>query len=96
MKFGVHGLPLIGCGDWNDAMNRVGAGGRGESVWLAFFLIRVLERFAAIAARRGETETAREWRATSQRLAHDVELHAWTARGTAARSSTTARRSVRP
>ena len=48
LAFGVHGLPLFGTGDWNDGMNRVGAKGTGESVWLAFFLYDVLQRFAQL------------------------------------------------
>ncbi|HEY8144178.1 MAG TPA: glucoamylase family protein, partial [Kofleriaceae bacterium] len=50
---GAHGLPLMGSGDWNDGMNRVGIEGRGESVWLGWFLCTVLERMAALAAPRG-------------------------------------------
>ena len=49
LKFGEHGLPLMGCGDWNDGMNLVGKEGRGESVWLAFFLYDVLTQFAELA-----------------------------------------------
>ena len=49
LRFGAHGLPLIGCGDWNDGMNLVGQRGRGESVWLAFFLYHVLQRFGELA-----------------------------------------------
>ena len=52
LKFGKHGLPLIGCGDWNDGMNLVGRHGQGESVWLAFFLFDVLRDFANIARSR--------------------------------------------
>ena len=52
LKFGEHGLPLIGCGDWNDGMNMVGKEGRGESVWLAFFLYDVLTQFAELARAR--------------------------------------------
>jgi cyclic beta-1,2-glucan synthetase len=51
LRFGAHGLPLMGCGDWNDGMNRVGEPGAGESVWLAFFLYDVLTQFAELAAR---------------------------------------------
>jgi cyclic beta-1,2-glucan synthetase len=59
---GAHGLPLMGSGDWNDGMNRVGHEGRGESVWLAWFLCDIVARFAPLAERRGETERARRWR----------------------------------
>jgi len=60
---GVHGLPLMGTGDWNDGMNRVGHEGRGESVWLAWFLCSVVERFAPFAEARGEKERAARWQA---------------------------------
>ncbi|MEO8470010.1 MAG: glucoamylase family protein, partial [Chloroflexota bacterium] len=53
LEVGVHGLPLMGSGDWNDGMNRVGRAGRGESVWLAWFLHTVLAGFAPIAEARG-------------------------------------------
>ena len=63
---GVHGLPLMGTGDWNDGMNRVGHEGRGESVWLAWFLCSVVERFAPFALARGEGERAKRWLAARQ------------------------------
>ncbi len=53
---GPHGLPLIGCGDWNDGFSRVGRLGRGESVWLGFFIHAVLEQFLPICAQRGDDE----------------------------------------
>ncbi len=59
---GVHGLPLMGTGDWNDGMNRVGHQGRGESVWLGWFLCSVVERFAPIAEARGDMARATRWR----------------------------------
>jgi cyclic beta-1,2-glucan synthetase len=59
LKFGAHGLPLMGCGDWNDGMNRVGQEGRGESVWLAFFLYDVLTQFAELARARGRPRLRR-------------------------------------
>ncbi len=55
LRFGAHGLPLIGSGDWNDGMNLVGAEGRGESVWLGFFLYAVLLPFAEVARQRGDS-----------------------------------------
>jgi cellobiose phosphorylase len=55
LRFGAHGLPLIGSGDWNDGMNLVGAKGRGESVWLGFFLYAVLTEFAPLARRHGDS-----------------------------------------
>lgn len=61
LRVGSHGLPLMGSGDWNDGMNRVGHGGRGESVWLAWFLCRVVADFAPLARARGEAARAEAW-----------------------------------
>ena len=61
LRVGVHGLPLMGSGDWNDGMNRVGHEGRGESVWLGWFLCRLVEDFAPLAHQRGEPVRARRW-----------------------------------
>jgi len=58
---GIHGLPLIGTGDWNDGMNRVGISGRGESVWLAWFLVATIDAIAPIAQARGEQARASAW-----------------------------------
>jgi len=74
---GSHGLPLIGGGDWNDGMNRVGIGGRGESVWLAWFLIATLRAYALQAEARGERGVAAECRAQADRYATAVEAHGW-------------------
>ncbi len=60
---GAHGLPLMGSGDWNDGMNRVGNEGRGESVWLGFFLAHILRHFLPLCDMRGETERAATYRA---------------------------------
>jgi cyclic beta-1,2-glucan synthetase len=76
-RYGVHGLPLMGIGDWNDGMNRVGAGGKGESVWDAWFQIVVLRRFADIAEGRGEGERAADYRRRVERLRAAVEESAW-------------------
>jgi cyclic beta-1,2-glucan synthetase len=77
LRFGAHGLPLMGCGDWNDGMNLVGAGGKGESVWLAFFLYDVLLKFSEIARRRGDMNLAESWTSEASRLRGDVEAQAW-------------------
>ncbi|MEO6032451.1 MAG: glucoamylase family protein [Burkholderiaceae bacterium] len=61
LRVGAHGLPLMGTGDWNDGMNRVGHEGRGESVWLAWFLCRIVKDFAPIALARGEATRAKAW-----------------------------------
>jgi cellobiose phosphorylase len=73
---GDHGLPLMGTGDWNDGMNLVGAGGRGESVWLAWFQLAILPEFARLAAARGDKAHAAQYRAHARRLAKSVE-EAW-------------------
>lgn len=75
--YGAHGLPLIGSGDWNDGFSRVGHRGRGESVWLAFFLIDVLRRMADLADRRGEGEHATRWRGEADTLAARIDAAAW-------------------
>lgn len=74
---GAHGLPLMGGGDWNDGMNRVGHQGRGESVWLAWFLISCLRSFAPLAEARGEQARATRWRAHADALAAACEREAW-------------------
>jgi len=77
LKFGEHGLPLIGCGDWNDGMNRVGHLGRGESVWLAFFLCDVLARFAKLARLRSDLPFADRCMSEMQQLQKNIERSAW-------------------
>ena len=74
---GVHGLPLIGSGDWNDGMNRVGIEGKGESVWLAWFLIATLRKFSTHAERRGDTPVRDELLANANDYADAVERSAW-------------------
>ena len=95
LTVGAHGLPLIGTGDWNDGMNRVGHQGRGESVWLGWFLSKILQDFATLVSARGDPD--------ARRLAGWASASGWprcssrhgTATGTAAPTSTTARRSAR-
>jgi cyclic beta-1,2-glucan synthetase len=74
---GSHGLPLMGSGDWNDGMNRVGHQGKGESVWLAWFLIATLSEFANIAEARGDLERVLRWREHASQLKIAVETEAW-------------------
>ncbi|HEU4563907.1 MAG TPA: hypothetical protein VFS05_04620 [Gemmatimonadaceae bacterium] len=74
---GAHGLPLMGVGDWNDGMNRVGREGRGESVWLGFFLAEILDDFIPIAERRGDREQAARWRAYRERLGAALNDAGW-------------------
>ncbi len=61
LAVGVHGLPLMGSGDWNDGMNRVGFAGRGESVWLGWFLCQLVADFAPLARARGDAGRALSW-----------------------------------
>jgi len=76
-RFGEHGLPLMGTGDWNDGMNRVGAGGKGESVWDAWFQLTILSRFAELAATRGDADRAEWCRVGAERLRQAIEATAW-------------------
>jgi len=77
LSFGVHGLPLMGCGDWNDGMNRVGIQGRGESVWLAFFLYDVLSQFAPLARVRQDLAFSELCLEQARRLRQQIEAGAW-------------------
>jgi cellobiose phosphorylase len=77
LRVGEHGLPLMGCGDWNDGMNLVGEGGKGESVWLAFFLHDVLHGFSSIARARGQDVLATKYTDHATRLASAIEQNAW-------------------
>jgi cellobiose phosphorylase len=74
---GVHGLPLMGSGDWNDGMNRVGRLGRGESVWMAFFLATILDRFLPLVEKRADWETLRRYRTHREKLAAAIEDSTW-------------------
>ncbi|WP_075213994.1 GH36-type glycosyl hydrolase domain-containing protein [Mongoliimonas terrestris] len=73
---GAHGLPLIGTGDWNDGMNRVGEGGRGESVWLGWLLVRTIALLGPIAEGRDPARAAR-WRAHAAAVAAAIERDGW-------------------
>jgi cellobiose phosphorylase len=77
LRFGSHGLPLMGCGDWNDGMNRVGKAGKGESVWLAFFLYDVLRQFAPLARARGDGSFAERCLALAAQVQAAIEAQAW-------------------
>jgi len=74
---GPHGLPLIGTGDWNDGMNRVGIDGRGESVWLAWFLVATIDAIVPIAEVRGDIERAERWRSHAAALRQALEDSGW-------------------
>lgn len=77
LRFGVHGLPLIGAGDWNDGMNMVGKDGKGESVWLAFFLYDVLKNFIPIASANGDDAFAQECKEQAETLRRNINDNAW-------------------
>jgi cyclic beta-1,2-glucan synthetase len=77
LQVGAHGLPLIGTGDWNDGLNRVGEQGRGESVWLGWLLHDALTQFAALADRRSEDARAAAWRQSAVALGGALEQSGW-------------------
>ncbi|MBV8275645.1 MAG: cyclic beta 1-2 glucan synthetase, partial [Verrucomicrobia bacterium] len=77
LRFGQHGLPLMGTCDWNDGMNLVGKDGRGESVWLGFFLYDVLQRFGKLARERNDIAFADRCLAQAKEIQSNIEKHAW-------------------
>jgi cellobiose phosphorylase len=77
LRFGAHGLPLMGSGDWNDGMNCVGVQGKGESIWLGFFLYDVLERFAELARRHGDLVFAERCQSEAAQLRRNIEASGW-------------------
>ncbi len=77
LKFGVHGLPLIGSGDWNDGMDKVGQHGKGESVWLAFFLYDVLKRFTSLARLQNDQAFLNKCNDQAKLLQSNIENNAW-------------------
>ncbi|MCC7029105.1 MAG: cyclic beta 1-2 glucan synthetase [Chitinophagaceae bacterium] len=77
LKFGAHGLPFIGSGDWNDGMDKVGNQGRGESVWLAFFLYDILMRFEKIALLKSDFSFAKKCTDEAALLKSNIRQHGW-------------------
>ncbi|MBG9990336.1 GH36-type glycosyl hydrolase domain-containing protein [Pseudoalteromonas sp. NZS37] len=77
LHFGEKGLPLMGSGDWNDGMSLVGIHGKGESVWLGFFLYKILQEFSPIAALHGDIEFATRCDDEAQKLQGNLAKHAW-------------------
>ncbi|MBY0523380.1 MAG: glycosyl transferase family 36 [Gemmataceae bacterium] len=77
LRLGSHGLPLMGTGDWNDGMNRVGVEGKGESVWNGWFLLSCLNRFAEFAEARSDVEWADTCRTQAEQLRAAIEDHGW-------------------
>ncbi|WP_235536413.1 MULTISPECIES: GH36-type glycosyl hydrolase domain-containing protein [unclassified Sphingomonas] len=76
-RLGLHGLPLMGAGDWNDGMNRIGEQGRGESIWLAWFLIATIDGFVRLCPAAGRPDLVDPWTARSRALAAAVETAGW-------------------
>lgn len=74
---GEHGLPLMGSGDWNDGMNRVGNKGKGESIWLAWFLVSVLNLFIPLCALRNDHDRANEYIQIRNDLIQSIEKDGW-------------------
>jgi cyclic beta-1,2-glucan synthetase len=77
LHFGEHGLPLMGSGDWNDGMNLVGIHGKGESVWLGFFLYEVLNRFVGVARLHGDLALVERCQTEALQLRRNIEQHGW-------------------
>ncbi len=77
LQIGVHGLPLIGAGDWNDGMNSIGDEGKGESVWMGWFLAKNLHDFAEICDRQNDLERGGKYRNHAELLRKNIEATAW-------------------
>ncbi|OPX42863.1 N,N'-diacetylchitobiose phosphorylase [Ruminiclostridium hungatei] len=77
LAFGPHGIPLMGGGDWNDGMNLVGVGGKGESVWLGWFLYCVLLRMLPVCSYMGDEQRAEEYRLKADEIIQALEGEAW-------------------
>ena len=77
LHFGVHGLPLMGSGDWNDGMDKVGIHGKGESVWLAFFLYDVLIKFSKISEAQNDSVFSEKCKNEAEKLQKNIESNAW-------------------
>ena len=78
--FGVNGLPKIGIGDWNDGFSTIGAEGRGESVWLGFFLYQILQEFAKIASNKGEGDVEEKYKELAKQIKENLNTNAWDGR----------------
>jgi cellobiose phosphorylase len=76
-RYGEHGLPLMGTGDWNDGMDQVGKEGKGESVWLGFFLYKILTMFTEIAEWHNDSSFAAECKKEAEKLKENIEKNAW-------------------
>ncbi|KPU27792.1 glycosyl transferase [Caloranaerobacter sp. TR13] len=77
LKFGKHGIPLMGSGDWNDGMNKVGNKGKGESIWLGWFICSILNKFAPICQKKGDDKKAERYLEEAKKIAKAIEDNAW-------------------
>ncbi|MGL5417300.1 MAG: GH36-type glycosyl hydrolase domain-containing protein [Clostridium sp.] len=77
LKYGSHGIPLMGSGDWNDGMSTVGNKGKGESVWLGWFLAKILKDFEALCIKKGEDSRAKEFEKERNFIIENIEINAW-------------------
>jgi cellobiose phosphorylase len=80
LKFGEHGFPLIGCGDWNDGFSNIGTKGRGESVWLGFFLYDILNRFISICEKLNDKENVSKYEEVKEKLRYNLNTKGWDGR----------------
>ena len=80
LNFGEHGLPKIGSGDWNDGFSTVGNKGKGESVWLGFFLYYILEHFITICRKKGDLKLATKYELITQELKNNLNINGWDGR----------------
>ncbi len=77
LKFGIHGIPLMGGGDWNDGMNLVGVNGKGESIWLGWFMYCVLLRMIPICNKMGDSQRAEDYKTKAEAIIQSIEREAW-------------------
>ncbi|HHV63591.1 MAG TPA: glycosyl transferase family 36 [Peptococcaceae bacterium] len=77
LKFGKHGLPLIGTGDWNDGFSAIGREGKGESVWLGWFILTILKSFLPICQKKGDEDRVKRYQEVIQTLTNNMEKNAW-------------------
>ncbi|MEP6646604.1 MAG: glucoamylase family protein [Saprospiraceae bacterium] len=77
IRYGVHGLPLMGSGDWNDGMDQVGIHGKGESIWLAFFLYGTIHKFLAIAEIKSDKSFIEKYESVLKELKNNIEVNGW-------------------
>jgi cellobiose phosphorylase len=77
LKFGEHGIPLMGSGDWNDGMNTVGNKGKGESIWLGWFIYTILNRFTPICIQMKEKDRAKRYEKIARQIMESIENNAW-------------------